>query len=389
MLSETLRMQLHIALGLSMVYTTGLVAKSEEVLAQGLALAEGLHDLENQLVAIWALWFYHMTSGELWAAQPLADRFVEIGYQSADPADRLLGDQIVGSTMHFKGNQPEAFRCFERVVKVFDPPSDPRHATWILSDVRMPARAMLARILLLQGFIERASRDARSSFEDELARGRPLSLCAVLRYAVIPVAFAIGDLATAERSVVMVTDLAKKHGSAFWSRIGRCLEGALSIKRGDLAVGTPLLRSALQTVRNRPPDLIAVFAEGLAGLGELTEAVATIDERLERSEKSGERWYDPELLRIKGDVLLQRATDHSQASAEVCLQSAIDLARQQGALLWELRAALSLSRLWVRQHQQDDVRQLLAPIYDRFTEGFDTADLRSAGAMLDAVVGTS
>jgi predicted ATPase len=114
-------------------------------------------------------------------------------------------------------------------------------------------------------------------------------------------------------------------------------------------------------------------------LDALNEAIATADQR-----EGSQRWYVPELLRIKGDVLLQQGSDWS-ALAEDCYEQAGELAREHGALLWELRVALSLARLRVIQCRQTDARQILAPVYDRFTEGFGTADLRAARAMLDAL----
>src|SRR5271170_4859039 len=98
-----------------------------------------------------------------------------------------------------------------------------------------------------------------------------------------------------------------------------------------------------------------------------------------------ERWYVAELLRIKGELLVQEATARSASAAENCFVGAIDVAREQGALFWELRGALSLARLRAAQDQRDDARQVLAPIYDRFTEGFATPDLRAAKAMLDGL----
>jgi predicted ATPase len=197
-----------------------------------------------------------------------------------------------------------------------------------------------------------------------------------------------GDLVAAERAVAMLIDLATSLNAAFWKIVGRCLEGKLLIERGEFGRGTVLLRSALDTCDQTEwricyPEFMGVLAEGLAGRGQLSEALATIDQALARAERGGERWYIAELLRIKGELLLQLAGDQPIPAAEACLLGAIDVAQEQGALFWELRAAISLARLRMRQDRPDDARQFLAPVYDRFTEGFETADLRAAKALLD------
>jgi predicted ATPase len=101
--------------------------------------------------------------------------------------------------------------------------------------------------------------------------------------------------------------------------------------------------------------------------------------------EDGQRWYVPELLRIKGEVQLQQAADRSASSAEDCFDQAAEMAREQGALFWELRVALSRARLRVSQHRREEAKQILAPVYDRFTEGFDTADLLAVKHLLDGI----
>jgi predicted ATPase len=133
------------------------------------------------------------------------------------------------------------------------------------------------------------------------------------------------------------------------------------------------------------PEYLGVLAEGLAGLGRYAEAIAMADRALAAADHGGERWYVAELLRIKGEFLLQEAGDNSILVAEGWFREALRLARKQGALSWELRTAFSLASLKVRQGRRDQARQILAPIYNRFTEGFETADLRSARTMLESL----
>ena len=130
-------------------------------------------------------------------------------------------------------------------------------------------------------------------------------------------------------------------------------------------------------------QFLSYVAEGLAGLGRLEEAHAKLELAIARADHSGEVWCQPELIRMKGEFLLRQSGRPPVFAAEHCFQTAGEIARAQGALSWELRIALSLARLRMAEGRQDDARQLLAAVYDRFTEGFDTPDLRAARALLD------
>jgi predicted ATPase len=128
--------------------------------------------------------------------------------------------------------------------------------------------------------------------------------------------------------------------------------------------------------------VLALRADARRVSGQLEEAIALLREALDRSEATGERWFEAELHRIKGDVLL-RAPEVDPAEAETCLRKAIEVAQRQGARLWELRAATSLARLWGDQGRRAEAHDLLAPVYGWFTEGFETADLKEAKALLN------
>ena len=166
------------------------------------------------------------------------------------------------------------------------------------------------------------------------------------------------------------------------------MEGQLSIKRGDLIAGVHGLRAALYElpemgfVRKRPA-LLGALAEGLARIGQVAEGLLAIDEALARCEQTDERWNMSELLRIRGELLLLESTTEATAAAEEHLLQGLEVAHQQGALSWELRCATGIARLWRDQARRKTARELLATVYDRFTEGFATADLRSAKALID------
>jgi tetratricopeptide (TPR) repeat protein len=140
-------------------------------------------------------------------------------------------------------------------------------------------------------------------------------------------------------------------------------------------------RSKAQISKNLP------FAENRCSAGEVEEGLAVVAEAVEFVVKTGERMAEAELHRVKGELLSAR-TPADQAGAEASFRDALEIARRQRAKLWELRAAMSLARLWQRQGRKDEARELLAPVYDWFTEGFDTRDLKEAKALLDDLAWT-
>jgi len=175
---------------------------------------------------------------------------------------------------------------------------------------------------------------------------------------------------------------------AVWHAEGRCFKGMLSIKRGSDDTGLRLLRIALGELREtrsieRDSPFLCALAEGLAGAGQVAEGLAAVEEALERSERSDRRWCIAELLRVKGELTLLENAPDAAAAAEDYFRQAQDWARRQGTLSWELRAATSLARMWRDQGRRKEAREQLSPVYRRFTEGFETADLKATKALLD------
>jgi predicted ATPase len=215
-------------------------------------------------------------------------------------------------------------------------------------------------------------------------------LCYALSQAACPIALWVGDLVTAERYVTMQLDHATRHALALWHAWARCHQGVLVIKRGDIANGLRLLREGydeLGEARFAALRLIAFQMAGSLGCaGQITDGLAVIEEAIDRSEHTDERWLMPELRRVRGELLLLQGAQGAGQTAEDHFRQALDCARRQGALSWELRAATSLARLLLRdQGRPADVVALLQPVYNRFTEGFDTADLKAAKSLLDAL----
>jgi predicted ATPase len=197
----------------------------------------------------------------------------------------------------------------------------------------------------------------------------------------------VGDLTTAELALKHLVDIATRHNFSFWTRLASCLEGSLLIRRGDTIDGISLLRAGLDAFIRSGQRLyisgfIADLAQGLAKTGFADEAVTIIDDAISRSDADAVRWHVPELLRIKGELLLLGLNEPMEA-AERWFEGAIEEATRQDALFWELRASLSLATLRIRQDRREDAQQLLASVYGRFTEGFETADLIAARKIVE------
>jgi predicted ATPase len=173
-----------------------------------------------------------------------------------------------------------------------------------------------------------------------------------------------------------------------WQTVGQFLKGKLLVERGEFAQGLLVLRDAFETCERTGwhisyDEFKGALALGLAGTGRLDEALVALDDAMAAERENGHGWFAPELLRIKGEVLLQQAADRS--TAEDCFNQAAQMAREQGALSWELRVALSVARLRASQGRRHEARALLASVYGRFTEGFATADLQAARTMLEGL----
>jgi predicted ATPase len=215
-------------------------------------------------------------------------------------------------------------------------------------------------------------------------------MCRVLLYGMGRIAPMTGDFAAAETAISSIIASATSAAAPFWTMVGQFLRGKLLVERQQFTEGFDVLREAFDVGdqtgwRLAYPEFMGSFALALSGLGRFDEAHDAVCKAIEAAGKQedGEQWYVPELLRIKGEVLLTQPSNQAVAEAADCYARAAEMARGQGALCWELRAVLSAAHLRVRQEDRAGAAQVLRPVYDRFTEGFDTADLKSAKALLD------
>ena len=184
----------------------------------------------------------------------------------------------------------------------------------------------------------------------------------------------------------MLLDHSTRHALAFSRAYGRSFQGVLVIQRGDVITGSRLLRAVFDEFGEAGSlvlRLIAfLMAEALGRAGQHADGLTAIEEAISRSERTEEHWAMAELVRVKGELLLLQGAPGAAAAAEDHFRQALDWARRQGALSWELRAVTSLARLLRNQGRPADAIAALQPVYARFTEGFGTADLLTAKKLL-------
>jgi predicted ATPase len=232
----------------------------------------------------------------------------------------------------------------------------------------------------------------KHSVDDARATEHAISFSYALHRAACPVALWSGDLTAAGHYADVLLDHAKRHALVHWQLYGWGYQGAVAIRRGDIATGLHLLRTCFNELGEtgitapRFMRFAAVdLAEGLGRAGEIADGLAAIDDAIAGAKRTEELWQYAEFLRIKGELRLLPGALQDVAAAENYFRRALDSARRQGALSWELRAAASLARLLRDQGRSAEAFALVQPVYDRFTEGFETADLKATKALLDAL----
>lgn len=391
--NDTQTMKLQTALGWSLMYTSGPQRETGAAWAAALELADQNHDTDYRLRALWGLWAGSVNNGEFNAARVLAQRFKEVAASAIDDADRAVGDRMMGVCLHFIGEQHEARRYIERMLSRYSPPPSRSHVVRFQFDQQVTARITLSRILWLQGFADQALRVSESNIEHALSIDQILSLCNALVQGACPVALLAGNLPLADRFTAMLLRETERHSIQIWHAYGQCFRGELLFKIGDIEAGLSLLQAGINELGHAKfvqyyDAFLMTLAESLAAVNRVAEGVEVINEAIARSEINDERWCTPELLRVKGELVLK--AEHSDATdkAENLFAQSLGLAREQQALSWELRAATSTARLHLGQGRVGDGSKILADVYSRFTEGFATEDLRIADSLLRELGGS-
>ena len=335
---------------------------------------------------LYGQWTGNHSAGNLAKALEVAKHFLVVAERQRLSAPLLMAHRVMGATLCLSGKLGAARRHLDQAVALYRPEEHRPLATRFGQDIGVAALGYRAYALYRLGYPESALRDA----EEALKSARELSQTGTLAVALLfasTVNFLCGKFGEAEDRAQELFALSEKYGLIAWKVHAEvCCGWVLAVtERGDEAV--KMISSALSGLAATRTTLFAQFSLVLlarvhAACGRIAEAQSAISQALDSVNKTNQRWDEAEILRSAGEIARQGPSSDA-AKAETYLDRALEVARQQQAKSWELRASISLARLWREQGKVQQARELLAPVYGWFTEGFDTRDLKEAKALLD------
>jgi predicted ATPase len=332
------------------------------------------------------LWQYYNVRAEYQMAYELGEQLLTLARQVQDAAMLMVAHRALGATLFYMGAVASAHTHLAQGMALYDPQQHRAAAFLFGGDAGVVCYILAARALWLLGYPDQGLVRIHEAVTLAQHVALPFSLGYALALSVIIHSFRREVRAVQERAEAAFR-LATDQGFPQWKAVGAILRGWALAHQGQGKEGIEQLNQGLIVWRDTGAEqnrsyFLALLAEAHGTLGEPAAGLAVLTEALALVETTGERWYEPELYRLKGALLLQQSLDN-QADAENCFHHALDIARNQQAKSLELRTASSMARLWQQQGRRQEAHDLLAPVYGWFTEGFDTADLKDAKALLD------
>jgi predicted ATPase len=380
---------LRIALGPSLITTKGWAAPEvRETYTSAQQLCHHLEDPYRLFPVLRGLWSYYLVRAEFRTAHALGKQLLALAQHVQDAAMLLGAHRALGATLFFLGAVAAAHTHLAQGIALYDPRQH-RDQTFLYGeDTGVVCHSHAAWALWHLGYPDQGR--ARTEEAVTLAQHivHPPSLCYVLGFAAVFHQFRREVRATQELAEATIS-LAKEQGIPTWMATCSLLHGWALAQQGQAQEGIEQLHQGLTAWRatgaeEGRPYFLALLAEAYGTMRQPEVGLTVLAEALTLVDKTGERHYEAELYRLKGELLLQRPSDNT-TEAETCFHHALEIARTQQAKSFELRTATSLARLWQQQGKRQEAHDLLTPVYNWFTEGFNTADLKDAKVLLDAL----
>jgi predicted ATPase len=375
-----------IGLGASLIAAKGYAAAEVgETYTRARQLCQSLDDPHQLFPVLRGLWNYSFVRAELQAAHALGEQLLTLAQQVRDVSMLCAAHRALGSTLFYLGAVAPAHTHVAQGIALYDPQQHRAAAFLYGEDAGVVCHSYAAWTLWLLGYPAKGL--ARSHEAVTLAQqiAHPFSLSVAFVAAAMFHQLRREVRCTQGRAAAAIR-LAKEQGFPHWMAHSATLHGWALALQGQGKEGIEQLHQGMMAWHATEaeilrPYFLALLAETHRTMGQPEAGLTVLTEALTLADTTGQRWYEAEIHRLKGALLLQQSSDN-QVEAEACFRHALDIARNQQAKSFELRAATSLARLWQQQGKREEAHDLLAPVYGWFTEGFDTADLKDAKALL-------
>lgn len=375
---------LNLTLGATLLHSRGPLLRVKEALSKALAIAEELGDTSMELECLRGLSEYELWTGDSRASMAIAERIRTLDGRGQKAA---VGDADAqsGAALSWVGALGAARHRLEGIVQRPAITDRRQDAARFDFDQRLTARGSLATVMWLQGFADQAVETARRQLADAEASNYAVSLCYALLHCSAVIAMYVRDYDGAARFVERSIEHSTRHQLTIWRAMAVGPRIRLGLYLGQ-QIDLPALRETLAEVRDggfrmRYPNYLTNYGEALARQGDLEAGLASIDEALAVTRNTGQIVGIPEILRIRGNVIRFQAPDQWERAMD-CYRESIEIAQRDCALAWELRSTMGMVKLWRQHGGNDDAEAALAACFSRFTEGFETGDLKQAKALL-------
>jgi len=382
---------MYIALGGALQMTKGQAAPEvEHAYTQAYALCQQVGETPELVPVLFGLWRFYIGRLQLHTAREISETLLRLAQRAPDPALTVSAHYALGTTWYYFGALPAARQYLEEAIACYTPDHHRAPASRIGQDLGVACRLFAAGTLWLLGCPDQAL----TRLHDALALAHELSHPYSLAFARGWMAFVAQfrrDVPAVHEQAEAAVALSTEQGFSGWATWGTIMHGWALAMQGQGEAGMAQVRQGLAAWRATGAVLIVSYlctllAEVSDHLGHSEDGIQALAEAHTVVEEHEERWWEAEVHRLRG-VLLLRQRRTPQTEAEACFQRALNVAHHQQAKSLELRAAMSLARLWQQQGKRAEAHTLLAPVYGWFTEGFDTADLQEAKALLEDLEG--
>jgi predicted ATPase len=378
-----------IALGVSLLAVKGYgAAEVRETYTSAQHLCRHLENPQQLFPVLRGLWTYYFSRAELQTAHALGEQLLSLAQQIQESVLLVAAHRALGTTLCCLGAFASASMHFAQGIALYDPQQHRASVFLYGEDAGVICYIYPAWTLWFLGYPDQGL--ARNEEAVTLAQqvAHPFSLAFTLCLSTIFYSCCREMRFTQERAEATII-LAKEQGFPYWMAFGSILRGWALAHQGQVKEGIAQIDQGLSDFRATGAEIwgpywLMLLAEAHGMTGEAEEGLALLTQALTLADTTGQRWCEAELQRLKGILLLQQSSDN-QHEVETCFQQAISIARSQQAKSFELRTATSLARLWYQQGKRQEAHDLLAPVYGWFTEGFDTADVQEAQALLEAL----